>query len=390
MLCKKKMKVLFIINTSNFVLGAIRSLGYVLRNTSMDYDIICSSFFRMKHSEEEIRRFCGYKCGKIFYCILPLEAKVIFPVEEPTTFVKKVSYKIRVIIQNILAQIYKLRIFMIIKKGNYDVVHLNAISIYPLITNKYCCVMHAREIFSGFDAQSFYSKLSKLSGIIYIDKTVQESIALDSVKSVVLNNPFDMTCINDIDAEQIRAQYNISEGIVVFSILGSLKEGKGVDFVISAFKRLPQHRIILLIVGRLDNREYVKKCVGMAQNDHRIMFLGEIVDVEKIYAISDYVIRGDHVFCIGRTVYEALYAGCGVLIPGNKNDLSEMPQYNLFKDRMFCYSPRNPESIITQIEELSQHKITNRVCYSNVDEYNKQFESFLDSVITSKREAKKC
>ena len=67
-------------------------------------------------------------------------------------------------------------------------------------------------------------------------------------------------------------------------------------------------------------------------------------NVNGIYAISDFIIRGEECFGVGRTVYEGLYSGCNVIIQGERQiDLFKISGYDKFKKKIFFYEPRNPE-----------------------------------------------
>lgn len=383
------MKILFILHSTNIEYGAARSVRYILQNTEDSYDVVCSYILRIRYTEQSIRDYIGSSSHKIFYANLPNELYSVFPLEKPDISWRYIRKCIRLKIQKLLAYIDKYRIYRIIEHGKYDLVYLNSISLYPIITDKYKFVMHAREIYSGYDLANFYKKLALLKGIIYIDEAVKKSITINNIPRITLNNPFDMLAVRNIDVQSIRHKYCIKSSDIVFAIIGAVTPSKGVDFVINAIHRSCVKSIKLLVVGEI-NSQYAQNCLKLAEKDPRIMFLGTIVEIENIYSILDYIIRADSVFCIGRTVYEALYAGCGVIIQGDDSDVPTMPQYELFKDKIYCYRPRDDNSLVEQIKLLSHKKITDRKYYSNVDEYIKQFELFLDSVVTSKREAEKC
>lgn len=376
------MKMLFVVHSSNLVYGAAKSISYVLKNTEYEYDVVFSNILRFKCPKKVIKEFVGEKCKNIFYLNLPYESSIVLGLESNNFTIKNILRKIGLKIQKVIFYMFKYQINKIFEEGKYDVIHLNCLVLYPLISNKHCFVLHVRELYNNKDKIKLYSKLSMLSGIIYIDNSVRSSLNYKLENEITLNNPFDMINVKNINKNKILSKYNLTDNDVIFSIIGTIVELKGVDFVIDSLINSSIDEIKVLVVGN-NKSKYAKKCIESSKNDSRILFIDETLNIMEIYSIVDYVIRADLEFCVGRTVYEALYSGCGVIIQGSFNEISKMSEYNIFKDKIHYYKARNSLSFVEKIKELSKIKVKNRNYYSNVDEYIKMFDSFLSKVKTS-------
>ena len=87
--------------------------------------------------------------------------------------------------------------------------------------------------------------------------------------------------------------------------------------------------------------------------DKRIEFHGEEKDINRIYALSDYIIRGEIDFRIGRTIFEALYADCDVILPSSDKEIEREKDLRVLRDKVHIYTPRDRKSLTTVIESVS-------------------------------------
>ena len=196
--------------------------------------------------------------------------------------------------------------------------------------------------------------------------------------SRVINNPFEMSRLKKSDVIDIRQKYrNISECKIVILIAGRIHENKGVLFAIEVFNTLKRKDMQLVIAGAGSSR-YVEKCKAKAANNANIVFIGEQNDMGDIYILSDYLLRCDNYFCTGRTVYEALYSGCNVIMQIDcETDKKEVDEFDRFSEKIFFYQSRNPESLRLCMESLPQRKIENRRYLSNVSQYIEAINGFI-------------
>ena len=257
---------------------------------------------------------------------------------------------------------------------------MNSIVLFPVIDNYAKYILHVREIFNSdyYNIEKFKEKAIKARGIICIDEITKESLKqyIHEESVFVLNNPFNMLGLENIDYEKALKRYGLSKENTVFALIGQVTEIKGAKFVIQSFMRHFNSKSRLLIVGNY-NHSYGRECQNMAQSDERIIFCGELKDTSEIYRISDYILRGDSQICIGRTMYEGLYAGAGIIIPGNTDNMYLFPEKDEFKGKIFFYTARDENDLANIIEERSKIKQTNRILRCNTEKYVNEYKKYI-------------
>ena len=274
------------------------------------------------------------------------------------------------------------RIKWLAKKNGYDYIHFNSLALNKVIIKSTPSIIHVRELLKpGYSAVC--GQLQKAAGIIFIDEVVSTPCRNMEQEKAILRNPCDMRISeNSRVPERLLALTKRSSDKVLFAIIGSVKQEKGVLFVIDAFKQASLKSALLLIVGS-GKDAYVRKCKDLARDHEGIMFYGEEPDFENvkiIYSLVDYIVRGDSVPREGRTTLEALYAGCGVIIPGG--DLGQHPyRSDGWGSKVFQYTTLDRASLITALQEVSVSKQGHRLVGSNVDAYVSDFQAFVDRVL---------
>lgn len=372
----EKRKALFITHdTGNY--GASRSLQLLLSNyRSVSVDMIVQRKFRGRHNHDDLRQRFGGCANRIWEAFLPFD----------TCY----DGGRKNIIFGVLLKLYnkvfwgrdKKRIKNAISGGGYDFIHLNSLVLYPMLTERYPFVLHVREIYDGSNPKAI-DYVKKAAGVIFIDEATRAPFRdVPLRKNAVLNNPFDMTPVATYaDYRSERADLDV-EKHTIFSMIGVASEKKGTEFIIRCFMKFKDENARLLLVGGRE-KATLEKCRMLARNDRRIIFWGEEPNIMKLYAFSDYILRGEELSCIGRTVYEGLYAGCGVIIPGGDRDHpAQMFEFDAFRGSIFFYTPRNEPKLLTLFQRLSGAKIRTRRLRSNVVEYVRSFHEFVTSLAT--------
>ena len=296
---------------------------------------------------------------------------------------------------NIIALILLPLTRRLILKKDYKFIYLNSIVLHKLISEKVKSVIHIREVLDKDSPgiKNVITNLQKSSGMIFIDvKTYQVCKSFfDNSKlpcNNIINNPFDMHKVRLLrkNSPDIRSKYGL-RGFSgkIFSYLGMLHPIKGIELIINSFLMAKLDEAILLMVGP-GNTSHMRYYITLANSGaNKILFLGRLnhEEVNEIYAISNFVVRGDPDFRIGRTTFEALFSGCHVIIPGTDEDVRQEKSLQLFKSKILLYSPADKVSL-AEIFKKAYAKDTsisqNQVFTDNNIQYHcDEFKFFLDS-----------
>lgn len=361
----KRIRKLFIVNSASQLGGANRSLRNLIINLNEKVDLMVPK--GAGTSDQVIRNYFGSNINKIYRFYLPF--RMSYNHGDSKGSLLRWWLETEVVYRK-----NRKKIVNVILANKYDYVHLNSYVLYPLVTKKYPTYIHVREICRANPVikKLIQAKIRNAKGIIYIDESTKAALGIEK-NSIVINNPFNQKPVLDVDTESVRNKYCIKEMETVFSFISaSVSSEKGMSFIADAFVKADCQNAKLLMVG-------VKK-VPKYKKYPNIIFVGSVSKMEEIYAVTDYVLRGESQFCIGRTTYEGLYSGCGVIIPGIfEKDSKKMFEYDKFKDKIYFYEPRNKESLINILHERIGKRKNEILGLSNVEEYVKQFNEFISN-----------
>lgn len=360
---------LFIIHTVNMTGGSSKSIRGLIRNLNENVDLLVNADSSVNNGA--LKKFYGENVRKIYRFHLPFRQSALGlrPEKEQlkTWMVRETDY---------LRD--KKKIYDLIRLNRYRFIHLNSYVLYPLLTSRFPMYIHIREVFEGgfLTREIVQRKLRQAKGIIYIDHVVKEAIDVCGEKEIVLNNPFDQSAVLDVDNKAVRNKFHLQSDTTIFTFVSARSdEVKGFDYVISEFIHSGCVQAELLIVGSKTPKEY--------KNVPNVHFLGRIEKMEEIYAISDFVVRGDVIFAVGRTTYEALYSGCHVMIPGVRDrDKDKLFEYETFRDQILFYEPRGKGALAGVMKHADGKKKEKCLGMSNEKEYIRQFLQFVEGGIT--------
>jgi glycosyltransferase involved in cell wall biosynthesis len=380
---RDRLKSLFVTHTVG-TYGASTSLQTLLRNyRGASYDLVLPKRLLGSQSLEGIGEWFGGGAESVWEFYLPFDSCHRFRPEK-TMFHRFLEVpRIR-----ILSRFHQHRLFSLIARGRYDFIHLNSLVLHEIISPAEIFILHVREIFDGSNPR-VYDSLRKARGVIFIDNATREPFShLDLPNSIVLNNPFDMTGAAALSRREIEEEHPELKDCTVFSLIGRVTEKKGAEFVIRCFMEVPNADNRLLIVGEGDP-QYIKKCRDIARKDLRIVLWGEESDIRKIYLLTDYVLRGEPFQCVGRTIFEGLYAGCSVIQPAVQDGGDFLDEYDTFRDSTFLYPPRDAKRLKELFRTLAGKKIRERTFRSNVERYTSAFQDFIGKILDSQTTAGK-
>ncbi len=372
-------KALFVTHDTGLY-GASQSLQILLRNYKFrKIDLVVSKSIMRRNDFEQLRKKFGEHINNIYELYLPFDL----------CYTWKPRNSMGLFLKNFLWWLLKSRFYKQLDIGQYDYIYLNSLVLHPIVREKYPFIIHVREMILDTRSSQVYQSVSKARGVIFIDEVMRQPFLSRLSGELVLNNLFDMKILEEYDVGNLKFNFD-HEHKTVFCAIGSINQNKGIPFLIEAFRRLKNKDVVLVLVGDGEEK-FVAKCRRLAQGDERIIFMGEELEIGKIYRVSDYVLRGEAYPCIGRTIYEGLYAGCDVVVPGTVKDHKIFFEYEKFRDRIHFYEPRNIKALQHVLESLAGKKIQERIYGSNIEECISKFESYVSKKLdASGRDRKEC
>lgn len=256
-----------------------------------------------------------------------------------------------VVFPNFLARIFKYQFIRYLESSGADLIHLNSIVLWPIIEiirkipklRNVKIIMHVRELWDKNRLLLAAKSLKFVDRFVFIDEAVKNRMMehlpdLLKIIPTVIQNPFESNAIVD---EKVGTLFNKNE--CNFAIAGIIGEDKGVEFICKSYsKSRPQNSRLFVIGKRNKLSQKLKKQYASVE----INFTDEINNMGERGAFSfiDCIIRGERIFCTGRSTYEALYAGGFAIIPGNSSDVENDKELCKFKERIFFYKPRDEVS----------------------------------------------
>ena len=342
----------------------------------MEVDLIfpCKAKNEGKITQEQIRKFYGSKVKNVWFLWQPARLTVIVE-----NFSKKVHLKN--FAKELLYICQRPRYQKIFREGDYRFIHLNSVILYPMLDKRWPMFLHVRESVCTslpFCDRAFNRKMNQAHGVFFINPEVKERVHALTSPELMLINPFDQTGVSNVNVQHARALYELTGKETVYAIIGSIVYFKGVDFVVRAFQKAKLKNSTLLIVGNdTQGDSYIQQVRKLVANDPNIRFTGEIEDTEQIYRTIDYVVRGDIVTGLGRTVYEALYSGCGAVIPRDfltQNVPDITPD---MEERVHFYSLQDESALVRVFKDTQCIRFEKRTYHSNVKQYVRKFLEFV-------------
>lgn len=370
------MKALFIIHCQDPIYGASRSIGNLIRSLDADVDIIFP--FKVKNdgiTPEQITQFYGPRVKNVWF--LPQPERLTIQEDELA-----LQHKVKSAVKELLYRLLKRRYEQIYREGNYDFIHLNSVTLYSMLDKRWPMFLHVREPIAqkrNWIHRNFVPYMNRAKGVFFIGEELFNYCPPLEVPSLVLVNPYDQSAVEAVNVAAARKRFGLQGTETVYAIIGNIFPVKGVDFVIEAFRAAKLENAVLLVVGRDTNNDgYEEKVRKVADGDPRVRFVGEVSDVETVYRVTDYVVRGDDTEGAGRTVFESLFSGGGVILMGSREkNLKPLELPPELEQNVYFYPVRNEQKLTEVFEETNGKRFEDRVYRTNVPEYTKAFLEFI-------------
>jgi glycosyltransferase involved in cell wall biosynthesis len=362
-----RLKVLFVTHTVAPTGGAARSLRELVNAWDVDADLMMPAF-NGAADDASVRAFFGPRVRRLFRRWLAYD--MCYRGQPPVWQSAR-----RHLLFPLMWRADRGRFYRFLERERYDVVHLNTIVLHPLVRADLPFIMHVRDILNPNEPEVLASAV-RARGVVFIDEATRAPFVGEPLRaSIVLNNPVDMRSVGRLPAEAAARLGGDPAKLTIFSMIGLLNPEKGVDVVIDAMRGVASPDVRLLLVGS-GQSAFTARLQRQAAGDRRIVFWGTESDIANIYTLSDWVVRGEAYHCVGRTIYEGLYAGCGVIVPGDPASHSFF-EYERFADRIRMYRPGDRTELSRTFEALVGHKLANKQGGSNVAAYTEQFDRFI-------------
>ncbi|HXU71368.1 MAG TPA: glycosyltransferase [Polyangia bacterium] len=361
-----RLKVLFVTHTVDPMGGAARSLRELLEAWDVDADLMVPRF-NGAPDDATIRAFFGTRVRRIFRRWLAYDmcyrGRPAF-LESPRRWA----------LFPLMWRLDRDRFHRFVTRHGYDLVHLNSIVLHPIVRAGGPFVLHVREILDGAQPQALASA-ARARGVVFIDEATRAPFAATPLRaSVVLNNPVDMRAVGQAPADAAARLGGDPAALTIFAIVGTLIPEKGVDVVLEAFAALDAPDARLLVVGK-GAPDYTARLRAIAGGDRRVVFWGEEPNIAAVYTLADWVVRGEPYHCVGRTVYEALYSGCGVIVPGEPQRHAFF-EFDRFSARICFYRPSDRAELTRAFAAARGQKRTAKRGESNAPAYAAAFDRF--------------
>lgn len=369
---RARQRILFVTHTVDPFGGAGRSLRELLRAyQGVEADLMLPRFHGAP-DDDAIRRFFGPRIRRIFRAWLPY---AMCYRGRPAVW----ESARRHLLFPLCWRLCEAGFHRFVARERYDAVHLNSLVLHPMVRADGPFLLHVREILDR-GRPAAQRSAARAHGVLFIDEATRAPFAGAPLRRhVVLNNPVDMTAVGRLPADAASRIGGDPEALTVFSLVGTLIPEKGAELVIRAVRAARARDVRLLLVGT-GMAHYVAGLRRLAGDDPRIVFWGNAPDVADLYTLSDYVLRGEAYACIGRTIYEALYAGCAVVIPGDPSSHAVF-EHARFAERIRFYPPGDEARLTAIVDELAGHKLRGKRGTSNVAEYVSAFDRFVREAI---------
>lgn len=357
--------------------GSCESVKLLIENIGHPVDLIVPEGGSDGYiSKRQIKQFYGKNVDGVYSFFLPYSYECI---EGADAF--DLDYILRC---SRLFERHKKELYSFLRNKQYGHIHLNSFGLYPVLNRSFPMTLHVREVLKGnvLERMGIYRCLRNARGFVFIDEATRMPFKGLKKRGILLANPVDQTGINQLSESEILDFYGFSKESVIFSVIGTLSDLKGQEFIIRSFNQFHGYPYKLLIVGDGDAQSK-KRYTFLAESNPDIVFLGQL-DKKKmleIYRITDYIIRGEPFFAIGRTVYEGLYSGGSLMIQGNGTDIQNVRELEKFIKRIYTYLPRDEQSFLNVLHQINGQKAKKHYGETNAKEYGKAFNRWVSKLV---------
>lgn len=175
----------------------------------------------------------------------------------------------------------------------------------------------------------------------------------------------------EVDPTQKRIETLVPEGNFVVGTTCRLIEWKRVDYLIRAFAEFQKNKedVTLLIVGGGEEKGKLETLVSDLKIDHKVIFAGEVVDVQNYQNRMDVCVFPSTTESFGLVAIECMYYGKPVLVMDDGGGITEV--VNMVEPKNVCKGIEQLAESIGKYYLNRDHK--NEDCEKRV-EFAKKFD----------------
>lgn len=300
--------------------------------------------------------------------------------------VLSLSY-VRKLISKLVWLAYSKKIISLIDFYQPNLIHLNSLvllDLVPLIQKfrpNIPIISHVREVLDENLCEKDKRFIQHLDALIPIDYATEHRLKVlvpeyPSNQIYRVQNPFRALPFD----ESLTSLFPESRHI--FAILGQITSSKGVDFVCECFHQADLDNATLMIFGNDQHSYALSLKKYWSSLNKQIVWAGhhDYLFEKGVYNRIDVVIRGDLSFRTGRTVYEGLFSGSRLILPGSHSESLEDSDLLKFLDKIELYKSRDKKSLIEALRSTQEKlkvdqisKPSSSVAYSsNYEDYREK------------------
>jgi len=159
------------------------------------------------------------------------------------------------------------------------------------------------------DKHNWFSKIPRL-GVVGVSKWITNEVSNSILKNsniiTTIYNWIDLNLFKHIDNNEIRDRYLIHRKFVILGVASEWTSNKGLEKFIELSNHLKEDETIILLGNIKSKADFVSKIINIPETN-------EILDLVKIYSMSDVFINLSKEESFGKTTAEALSCGLPVI-----------------------------------------------------------------------------
>lgn len=258
-------------------------------------------------------------------------------------------------VSNVYNPINLLRLYKVISKGKYDVVHTHntACQLYSAVTSILCKTLYVTTEHNTSNRRrgnmflSYFDRwmYNRYNHVICISKKTEENL-----KAFIGSTRADISTIhNGIDVSVFQNAQPIEKKTerFVITMVGAFRPQKDQDTIVRAMQHLDKEKFEVWLVGDGERRKVVESWVNSLGLQKNIKFLGIRSDIPSVLKASDVVVMSSHWEGFGLAAAEGMAAGKPV-IASNVDGLAQV-----VGEAGILFEPGNELELAQKIELLA-------------------------------------